>query len=85
MYTPYYNLGIALAETRLLNKARLHFKVAIQAHPCFPDAYVNIGVVLAQLGDLKGSKDYLEQALAIDPGNALAAQNLALLRQTMGH
>lgn len=85
LYTPYYNLGTALAEARLLNEAQLHFETAIRAHPGFADAYVNMGVVLAQQGDLKGSKDYLEQALAIDPDNALAAQNLSLLRQATGN
>jgi hypothetical protein len=84
LYTPYYNLGTALAEARLLNKARLHFDAAILASPGFPDAYTNMGVVLAQQGDLDGSKRYYERALAIDPGNALATRNLALLRRAMG-
>lgn len=83
LYTPYYNLGTALAEARLFNKARQHFEIAIKAHPGFPDVYINLGVVLAQQGDLDGSKRSYERALAVDPGNELALRNLALLRQAM--
>ena len=83
LYTPYYNLGTAYAEVSQFNKARQHFEAAIIANSGFPEVYINMGVVLAQQGDLEGSKRNYERALAVDPGNELAARNLALLRKAM--
>jgi tetratricopeptide (TPR) repeat protein len=83
LYTPYYNLGTAFAEAGLNNKARVHFEAAIKANASFPEVYINMGVVLAQQGDLAGSARNYEKALAVDPGNTLAQQNLAFVRQML--
>jgi type IV pilus assembly protein PilF len=42
-------------------------------------ALINAGKCSAALGDMKNAEEYLRRALAVSPGNPIAAYNLALL------
>jgi len=83
LYTPYYNLGTAYAAKGEWREARRHFEAAIVANATFPEVYINMGVVLAQQGDLAGSKLFYQRALDLDPTHELARRNLGLLMQMM--
>ncbi len=48
------------------------------------DAHLNLGVNLAQLGDVAGAAESFRRALRIDPRNVVATYNLALAYAQMG-
>ena len=52
--------------------------------PLAPAAYFNLGVVQSAAGDLAGSKESLESALAIDPDFYPAHINLGMLLEKTG-
>lgn len=56
------------------------FQAAIAADPDLPEAYVNLGAVLAGRGDRSAAIKMFQQALRIDPGNREAAANLRLAK-----
>lgn len=45
------------------------------------NAFVNLGVVLHELGDFKGARDSYERALKISPDIPAVLYNLALLHE----
>ncbi|MCO6438338.1 MAG: tetratricopeptide repeat protein [Phycisphaerae bacterium] len=50
-----------------------------------PAAWANLGVIRARTGHVKEAIDAYQQALAIDPLNAVAAANLGQLYESMGN
>lgn len=73
-------LGEALRRGGRRQEAERALRDAIEADPDIPDAYVNIGVLHASSGDKAEAARRFRQALAIDPGNAAARNNLRLAR-----
>ncbi len=55
-----------------LNKAEQYLLEATRADPLFPDAYVRLAQVYRLKKDEKKYQQYIDKALAIDPGNELA-------------
>ena len=68
--------GQALVQQRRLAEARALFEQIVVAHPTVAAAYNNLGTVYAGLGDLRAASTALEMAIRLDPGLALAQQNL---------
>lgn len=73
-------LGEALRAGGHLDPAERTLRSAIEADPDVPYAYVNLGVLLVRRGDKAEAARRFREALAIDPGNAAARNNLRLAR-----
>ena len=59
------------------------YRQALTIHPGYAKAHLNLGILLAEKGDIKGAADAYETALAIDRHNPFVNYNYArlLLRQ----
>lgn len=73
-------LGEALRKAGQIEEAESALRRAITADPDVPDAYVNLGVLLANRGDKAEAAGRFREALAIDPGNTAARSNLRLVK-----
>lgn len=76
-----YARGMEAFSLKDYEGARPHLEEAIAGLPEFAPAYVGMGLVLEQFGELEEAKTHLERALTLDPGNFLA--NHALGRVQM--
>ena len=56
------------------------FGAAARLKPQDPDAEANLGAAFAELGEKEKAIAHLERALALDPGNQLARENLEAVR-----
>ena len=63
--------------------ASKQFLLALQARPADANTEANLGSALAEMGKFSEAKIHFERALQLDPGNALAKENLAELQRTM--
>jgi tetratricopeptide (TPR) repeat protein len=80
---PYVNLGNLLAQKDPAKALDLYHK-AIALKPDYADAYVNAGVVIMQsFKNVLRAKEYMEQALLIDPNNVSAQKNLEQIMRTL--
>lgn len=68
--------GHALHALRRMHEAAQAFRAALATGPRTAEAYNRLGVVLFQAGDNVGARDCFERALAIDPDNQDARDNL---------
>ncbi len=73
----HYNLGVALAETRLAEEAIGHFQRALELDPDYSDAHTNLGVILAGTGKLDEAIGHLKKAVELSPRDVKAHVNLA--------
>jgi tetratricopeptide (TPR) repeat protein len=73
--------GVAARLTRL---AIPSFRAAVQAHPELADGHSFLGLALILTGDLPEAEVELEAALALDPHNDAANNNLASLLVARG-
>jgi Flp pilus assembly protein TadD len=55
----------------------------VRLDPANPNTHNNLGGVLFQLGDYQKAAEQFSDALRIDPSNAGARQNLALVQARM--
>jgi Flp pilus assembly protein TadD len=62
-----------------------HYRRALNVLPGSPMLLSNIGYSHYLAGDRRLSRDYLNQALGLDPKHARAARNLALVEANEGH
>jgi glycosyltransferase involved in cell wall biosynthesis len=86
-YELHYHLGIAYSRAKHVNQAAQHYQAALQ-QPLLPrlklGAYVNLGSLRQQTGDLEGAKSLYSEALDIDPEFAIAHNNLGMTLKAMG-
>lgn len=73
------NLGVIYSHQGRPHEALEQFRLAVGE----ADACANVGEILAARNDKAGAKDYLQRALAADPGHARAKQGLASLDAQM--
>jgi len=71
-----YNYGMALIKEKRLPEGRAHLEQAIQIRPNYLDAINNLGSVCFEIGDFDQAVLHYQQALALQPGDAMARQNL---------
>lgn len=74
----------ALAAAGRAGEAAARLREAVALAPQRIDAWFTLGGLLNDAGDLAGAGDAWARVLAVDPGHAEAACNLALLRPEQG-
>lgn len=58
------------------SNAKTHrYREAIEKNPNDAEAYHQVGIVLAKMGDIKGSMKYFDKVISLDPKNAAALNN----------
>jgi tetratricopeptide (TPR) repeat protein len=78
-WTAHYDLGLLLARSGRMEEAAGEFREALRCSPGdYPDAELNLGIVLMQTGDLPGSVPHFEAALRMDPHNADARYDFGM-------
>jgi tetratricopeptide (TPR) repeat protein len=86
-YELHYHLGIAYSHLKHPNQAAQHYQIALE-QPILPrlklGAYVNLGSLRQQTGDLEGAKALYTEALEIAPDFAIAHNNLGMTLKAMG-
>jgi len=79
---PYhYNLGIAQGTAENFSAAVQELTTAVKLKPDDAGAQANLGAAFAGLGETEQAILHFNRALEIDPGNALARENLDALRR----
>jgi tetratricopeptide (TPR) repeat protein len=63
----HYNLGNLYFEEDNFRLARLHYELAAEIDPAFPNLYFNLGLVLALLGEKKAARAALVQYQRLAP------------------
>lgn len=78
----YFNLGYVHAMNKDYDKAQEMYGRVVELAPMYLDeAYFNLAMVQEKAGKTKDCIVNLEQALAVNPENALAAKNLQRIRE----
>lgn len=65
---PYIQMSRLVASSNP-ERVRPLLEQAIRANPNAPEAYIELGSYLAEMGDLEEAQVHFEQALALDPAN----------------
>jgi tetratricopeptide (TPR) repeat protein len=73
------NLGLLLRESGRTDEAALALNEVRRRRPDLPSSHTNLGVIAAARGGRDAAISLFRQALSIDPHNADALYNLALL------
>jgi tetratricopeptide (TPR) repeat protein len=63
----YYQLGVAAQEHRELDAAVDHYRAALEFSPSMPNARLNLGIVLGQLGKLSEAEQEFHRLFAAAP------------------
>ncbi|MSM40288.1 MAG: tetratricopeptide repeat protein [Geobacter sp.] len=80
----HHNLGNAYLELRRFAEALEHYREAVRLLADFAEGYVTMATALQSLGRTHEALASCQRALAIDPGNAEAHWNRALLLLQLG-
>jgi Flp pilus assembly protein TadD len=76
-------LGLAYCYTNRPHRALASAQQIIELEPDNLKAYYLLGIVNASMGDFEKARRAWERALAINPGDSLATQNLKELETHM--
>lgn len=76
--------GNRLEDAGELQQACDLYRCAVQEAPTLPAAHLNLGIVLAAMGDTLGATRAYEAALALDPHHSFANYNFANLAHAQG-
>lgn len=77
-------LGSAWRERGDLERAKLHYQAALIGRPDYPLALTNLADVLCDQGERDVARNLYDKALKIEPGNAQARLNRAILHFLSG-
>jgi Flp pilus assembly protein TadD len=75
------NRGAELLNHQQYAEAATLLQQAVQLRPDLPQAHNNLGIALAELGNLEGARREFETVLRLDPANRSAKSNLERLNQ----
>jgi Flp pilus assembly protein TadD len=78
------NLGGSAIRAGRASEAVRHLEIATKLAPDWWPAWVNLGVARNRTGDSGGAFDAYRQAIAVDPGNPSALNNMAALYLEQG-
>jgi arylsulfatase A-like enzyme/Tfp pilus assembly protein PilF len=73
------NLGAALLEKKMLERAEQELLKALEMRPRIPDAHYNLGLLREEKGDITGAIEEYKKEIGIHPSAHPAHFNLALL------
>ncbi|MDB5327277.1 MAG: regulatory protein MerR [Phycisphaerales bacterium] len=80
-----FDLAYALTETGDAQRAAVRYREAVQLDPTRPDAWVNLGVLLADEQQLDSAIECFEYAIELDAADPAANYNLADLLDQYGN
>ncbi|SRR6056297_56309 len=80
----YNNLGAARLAAGDYAGAWVYFRAAIREAPRWSDTWSNLGLLYQRVGDARSAEDMLRHALALEPDNTSAINNLAVLLHRQG-
>lgn len=73
--------GIRVAQRGLWREAIYRWERATQIDPTYAQAFNNLAVAHEHEGDLEKAREAYEQAIALEPDNALIQQNYDLFKE----
>jgi tetratricopeptide (TPR) repeat protein len=73
------NLGRVAHDSGRLQDAVIRYSKALELNPQLKDAWINLGVLRFEFGDLEAAHHCLQCALAIAPSDPMILENLAVL------
>jgi tetratricopeptide (TPR) repeat protein len=81
----HYNLGNLYFEVEDLRLAQIHYEIAAEMDPSFPNVYFNLALVQAMKNDLRGAVSSLSkyQELASEDEHRMAGELLDNLKKTL--
>ena len=77
------NLSSVLLAEEKYGEAAEMLRTAISYDDSFPQAFNNLGIALAELGDKHGAREAFSRALALDPLNDSARSNLKKMEKEL--
>ena len=80
-----YNLATALLGLRQFDEAEREFKAAIRCSPTLAEAYVQLGGICLQRGDLDGCLAYNEQSVKVRAGFFEGYGNIGFVQLQKGN
>lgn len=81
----HYNLATALLSLRRFDEAEKEFTEAIRCSPTFAEAYVQLGGICLNRGDLDGCLAYNKQSTQVRAGFAEGYGNIGFVQLQMGN
>lgn len=79
----WYNVGVDLEAVALEEAARA-YRMALDADPEHPQANVNLGRLLHEIGEVATAREHYRRAMAAEPKNPVAAYNLGVALEDAG-
>lgn len=83
--TTHYNLGVALLSQKKIKEAEKAFFDAIDCSPGLAEAYVQLGGICLQRGDLDGCLDFNSRAVKARPGFSEGHGNIGFVHLQKGN
>ncbi|MBW2370879.1 MAG: tetratricopeptide repeat protein [Deltaproteobacteria bacterium] len=83
--TTSYNLGVALYSQKKVAEAEKAFLDAIECSPSLAEAYVQLGGIRLQRGDLDGCLDWNQRAVKARPGFSEGHGNIGFVQLQKGN
>jgi tetratricopeptide (TPR) repeat protein len=83
--TTLYNLGVALLSQQKIEEAEKNFIEAIDCSPSLAEAYVQLGGICLQRGDLDGCLDFNQRAVKARPGFSEGFGNIGFIELQKGN
>lgn len=78
------NIASILIRQGLNEEASIYLRRVIEMKNDYVPGLINMGIVLARLGDFSGAENYLLKALALEPDNRQVIFNIALFYEKEG-
>ncbi len=83
--TSHYNLATALLGLRKFDEAEMELKEAIRCSPTLAEAYVQLGGICLQRGDLEGCLAYNQQSVKVRAGFFEGYGNIGFVQLQKGN
>jgi len=80
-----FRQGVEHLRQRRFNEAASAFHRVLARDPRQPEAHINMGFALYELGDFKGARSFFYSGKALDPRMGSADYGLALVLDAEGH
>lgn len=78
------NIASILIQLNSYNEARVYLQMALDIRNDYVPGLINMGIVLARIGETQNAKDSFLRALALEPDNRDAILNIAIFYEKDG-